>query len=200
MILRFPVRNRALEFVVPEWEKVSMGILAMKKKIGQVVEQHTPTHHTDTVGSEKITDADAEENKRYRVEWVDEVLPSGKKIPFRPDFRLRMTQKQGLNAKEDKNREIGQDCAEQCASVVMRFMRARKQRHVDERVGLCIHTVRATCEPFGVLSHSNIPVVLRQTQRGQPNQGLRDFYRLEISMGTLSHSLSTRLIARYSLA
>ena len=56
-------------------------------------------------------------------------------------FPIENDPKQGLNAKEDKNREIGQDCAEQCASVVMWFMRAREQRHVDERVGLCIHTV-----------------------------------------------------------
>ena len=42
-----------------------MGVLTMEKEIRQTVEQHAPTHHTDTVGSEKITDAEAEENKQY---------------------------------------------------------------------------------------------------------------------------------------
>ena len=110
-----------------------------------------------------------------------------------------MSQNQSLDAKEDKNREIGQYSAEQYASVVIRLMRAREQRHVDERVRLCVHIADS------ILTHGYLSVKRKEEIESRIARflswSLWDFWRgnsYRSIAPSLFGLLIDRVIVRYS--
>ena len=59
-----------------------VGVVMMKEKICDAVEQHTPTEDGDPFRSEGVANPQGNEDKRHRVEDVEDILPLREEIPF----------------------------------------------------------------------------------------------------------------------